>query len=407
MISIVNAKNVKELEIKCNDGIFYACEQLGFKYMNMDGSTHNFIKSKKYFNKAIQYLEDNCSKNNYYLCYRLAEKYYKGRIVEKNTIKALEYYEKSCNGKESRACKKIAMIYNFDEDFLKYQDIAPKYLEKSCVLGKIKTCFFLGELYKTGKKKKFKVTKNLKSSKKFYNEAIRQIEKKCNFLAEKIEYNSNIGEVHPCVELSVFYDVGSIVQEDEVKSNSLLKKAYSQIGAKAYAEFADKYSREMKLSKKNIKDKCNIVLSYAKKACQSGYSETCYILGMLHYDGGYQYYGDCRKLVNKDIEKAIYYHEKGCALGNRDSCFRLGMIYYLGRGSLKNNTMAIRYFEQLCNKKDSSGCHYVGKIYEERFNYKKAKKYYEKSCDMGNDYGCKSYHKLKGQELNPKYYQQK
>ena len=100
-------------------------------------------------------------------------------------------------------------------------------------------------------------------------------------------------------------------------------------------------------SKAYVKQDFTKAVQLYEKACNGGYVEGCYNLGLM-YDTG--------EGVKQDSFKAFQLYEKACNDNIAGGCSNLGILYYKGEGVKQDSAKALGLFDKACQMKDESGC---------------------------------------------------
>ncbi|MCK5809266.1 sel1 repeat family protein, partial [bacterium] len=120
---------------------------------------------------------------------------------------------------------------------------------------------------------------------------------------------------------------------------------------------------------------------YYAKACHGNTAFACYNFAIMLLE-------NCSKGVKIPLEKAV----KACELGYAQSCFTVGMIYKKGKCSGDiDRKKALVYFKKACDAGYYGGCALAGAIFEDDKRVDDAMKYYKKACDLGYQKGCEAY----------------
>ncbi|MBS9781665.1 MAG: sel1 repeat family protein [Gammaproteobacteria bacterium] len=209
---------------------------------------------------------------------------------------------KKCEQSDYVACAEVGIVY-YDDDNAEYDKAtAMKYFKKMekiavplCEQKDAWACYYMAELYET-------IEDFNKSSQPFYEKSVQLLIQSCKN-----------GKGQDCNELGAVYNEG----------NSAIKK--------------DKEKTRQ----------------YYKMACDVGFSDGCYNLGL-----------DYAEFPNKDDRKSVEFYDKACQLDDMEACGELGVIYMQGRGDIDRND-------------------------------KKADTLLTKACKSGNDDACKNLEKLK------------
>ena len=87
--------------------------------------------------------------------------------------------------------------------------------------------------------------------------------------------------------------------------------------------------------------------------------------------------------IRGDYKTAVEQFEKTCDSGYVDSCGVLGMLYMNGQGTKQDYNKAAELFEKACNGKNIESCSILGVFYESgqgvKQDYLKAAELYKKS----------------------------
>lgn len=101
---------------------------------------------------------------------------------------------------------------------------------------------------------------------------------------------------------------------------------------------------------------------------------------------------ECRDFKDmQSCKKLLYYNKSLCDKGNDIACQNLGLFYASGAyGIAKNNVMALKYLEPLCDKgfNEAMTCRWVGAAYILLKLEGMGEKYMRKSCNVGDEIAC-------------------
>ncbi|MFV0481824.1 MAG: tetratricopeptide repeat protein [Campylobacteraceae bacterium] len=202
-----------------------------------------------------------------------------------------------------------------------------------------------------------------------------------------------------------------------------------------------KYTKQLqKCCDKNNKEACNRLarnihlykgykdaMPTYQKACDLEEVNSCVFLGQIYvskedessYKQAAIYFSKACKL--KDInscsatgniyennldnpQKAVDSYEVGCELNDERFCFDMARVYIKNEKKLN---VSEKVFMDLCEKKASNACFYLGWKYK-NIDFEKSLKLYEKACKYENSSGCmelaKYYESTKNIEKAKEYY---
>ena len=147
----IDEKNAnKYYEKACKLGIEYACKIIDPTKTEEDADYLVIQQSEAIrnnnFEKAKEYAEKACEKNNDLGCFTIGELLTR----EQENSKAIPFLEKGCNLNNNGACVELGVMYLNGKGSVPDTSKAIKLLEKSCNLKVNQGCFLLGGLYKLG-----------------------------------------------------------------------------------------------------------------------------------------------------------------------------------------------------------------------------------------------------------------
>lgn len=107
---------------------------------------------------------------------------------------------------------------------------------------------------------------------------------------------------------------------------------------------------------------------------------------------------ELKLILEETIKQQSSSLKKTCDSGYADSCGVLGILYMNGQGVKQDYNKAAELFEKACNGENAQGCYNLGFLYVKgqgvRQDYRIAKEYFGESCDLGHQNGCDTYKKL-------------
>lgn len=352
---------------------------------------------------SLDYLVDQCEKDDAESCLILGYRYEKGTGISKDFTKAIEFFTKSCNLNSGDGCARLGGLYergsNLDS-FQKNEFEAVILLRKACGLDSAEGCYRLGSMHQ------------------FHQGGLKGDSKKYAALYKKAcDIRGSSGG---CGSLASLYAEGEGVKKDLVESARL-----SQIGCSKGDEESCKFQilffahyfgqdniseaisasevvcdldsglgcarlgfvyLEGKHKNKNIPK----AITFLDKACDLKDRKSCVYLGFFHEEGVH---------VKKSNKKAVFYYRKSCALEIAVACNQLGLIYEKGKDDIEQDDfIAFDNYKKSCDIKNGTGCYKLGLMYEEgkgvRQSVIEAKKLYGLACDEKSKDGCKNYARL-------------
>lgn len=93
-------------------------------------------------------------------------------------------------------------------------------------------------------------------------------------------------------------------------------------------------------------------------------------------------------VLDKEYEKSAKIFKQSCEKGNMYNCYNLANFYKEGRGVVKSEQNAIKYYEISCKGKLPYGCFALGEYNLNAKNFEKAVEYFKISCKLNDDKGC-------------------
>jgi len=127
---------------------------------------------------------------------------------------------------------------------------------------------------------------------------------------------------------------------------------------------------------------CSDKTSKLENECDNGIALSCHDLGEI-YENGSEYYE-----VEKNLTKAVSFHKKGCDKGYSESCLFVGDKFNFGFNGERNVTQAIGFYDKACKENNAIACSRLGARYFAQNDYKKGIEYYEYACNNGNEESC-------------------
>jgi TPR repeat protein len=243
--------------------------------------------------------------------------------------RAFELFKRSCDEGDFGGCYVMGEIYDSREKTPeigeeKNDTRALKYYTFSCKAGFPAACYKVGLFYKDGR-----------GAKQSYSQAKRYYKKACT-LGERAGATA-------CVALGTLYEDGKGGEKNSTRADQLYLRACNLGNATGCYNYA------VSLSKHSNGDtaKGKKALSFFKKACSKGDSDSCLGVGMM-YEAGYT--------APKDYKEAFNFYQKACKLKNAKGCFYLGVLYGKGKGVKKDYDKAEKYLLESCYFGFEKGC---------------------------------------------------
>lgn len=354
----------------CNNHINRSCYLAGKKYSL--GTTKN-----RDFQLAERAFFQGCSLSNSLSCFELAELYSYGIILDKKEKDYLPLYEKACILNDSLSCERLGRKYKNKDKNKSYEFFKKAYdiSSEGCKKANGRDCMVKGVLYLVGEyvKESSIFAKTLFEAGCLFNDSwacfrVTEWYLKENDMAKAksfLEKSCNLKDPNGCSKLASIYQN----ENKEELAFNYLKKACDYNDYEACSFVGDTYEYSQMVRSLNLSK------DYHKKGCDLGYAHSCTKLAIL-YAG--HYYPE----FNPDLSYARLYAEKGCKLNNPNACSTAGLVIPEEESEKK-----LQYYKKGCALKISdSTCGGVGQYYEDKKEYKEAKKYYELGCGI-NDFG--------------------
>lgn len=361
--SLENYTSINRSHIFIDDGdcdSAFKCNRLAIYAYNNNKS----MESIKYFNKSLDFLNLDCSKNLINSCLELARIYENGSFnIIKDTEESFHFYSIVCKLDKTK-CSLLSTFYK--DDIYKHRVI--KSLQSACDTNSSLACYDLSQILNDN-------DILFKAKKLFENECKNDHAKSCKMLGDirllkkyKDESISSkaydkacrLGDIDSCEGFSVFYSYNTA--KDKIKSiyQHLIKEHKSRCEFKAIEciKLADVYIRE-----DVVKNNKKILQSY-KMACNLDPRE-CINIALIY---------DTTKLDT-------------CKLLNKS-------IYCLNEKGLKNTVnaeffynLAHRFYNSGCSENDINSCIINANIYEMQ-NISRHAFFYNRACELGNAMSC-------------------
>ena len=269
--------------------------------------------------------------------------------------------KKECDNGNGKNCYELSQQKNMSVETREY------YLDKSCKLDYVKSCFLLGIV------NNFSCMFGYKDS--------------CKSSLEYFEKGCKLNDGFCCKESGKFYfqdysEVG--IKQDYFRAFNYFKKACNLNEAEGC-----KYLGYLYESGKGIRQNINLAVKYYKKGCKLKDGESCKNISKLYYK-------------NKNFVLALKYSKKACDLNNSDGCVVSGVFLTNSFNGIQKNTFqGFKYIKKGCDLNNSISCNMVGELYKKgigtKQSYPKAKYYYGKACDLKIQKGCENYSILNSQ----------
>ena len=125
----------------------------------------------------------------------------------------------------------------------------------------------------------------------------------------------------------------------------------------------------------------NISYTYFEKAAEKNHPSSFYIMSKMYYD---HLIGEHTK---EELTIAYNYLNRAIELGSIPAINQMGLLYLHGTYPVKKDiNKAIEYFNKAINHNYAFAFNNLGKIYENKNNYKEAISQYEKSSTLGESW---------------------
>jgi len=182
-----------------------------------------------------------------------------------------------------------------------------------------------------------------------------------------------------CALMNDAYEMGRIVKKNPQKAVLYAKKACTvsddycfELGRAYLYPFLNLGRRDVKAG-----------LFLLDKACFSGNSEACFLLGGVYNSG---------KEVSRDNQLAFKYYFEACKISKSSLWCNIGSDYESGEGVPRNPAYAFKFFNLLCENGDALKCAICGVYYGKGLGVNKDLKqsaaFMDKACALGSVTGC-------------------
>jgi len=251
------------------------------------------LYDNKKFKEAETMFNKLCELNNTKACFKLAYLYENKDEKDRDLKKAFELYKKSCELGDAKGCFKVGVCYDKGGIIKVKKDnkIAEEYYKKSCEGGFSLACYNLGEVYQ------------------FYYKPKENKSKMIDVYKKACENGAVLG----CYKLGNIY----------AKNKPFLAMEWYKVGC----DQEDKEScfrlgdLQIKfISKIDPKDFKNLLKEYTEK-CDKGDGLSCYREAVFYSTG---------RGVRQSYKKANKVFWKSCEMGDKISCMEYLMLNELG-----------------------------------------------------------------------------
>lgn len=326
------------------------------------GDVESQIKLAKTYNnegnkdKFFEYIEMAAKKGN-----ALAQNYFGTNLFDYKPKEAIYWIEESAKQGLLNSQKSLANIYIQDE----FKDLKRAFTWnlEAAKQGDLESMNIVGLCYKSGKGVDIDIGKSIDWLKKSADEGyLSSIWNLGNLYDSNGEYEKAFPYIYSAANkehmyaqelLSVYYNLGRVVEKNEILSKE-----------------------------------------WMEKSAENGSGLAQSLLGMYYKNGV-----GC----TKDINKAIYWYKKGVEQNKSIAQNDLGIIYYEGKHTIKDYNKAFELFSKASNQGNIESSYYLGSCYELGYgvdkDVEKAKEYYsiakkggyEKLKDLGNKKNSKCF----------------
>ena len=257
--------------------------------------------------------------------FRLGERYYNGKGLEKDYIEAVRWLLKSAEQGNDSAQFFIGKCYNDGNGVEQDYDKAVQWYYKSAIQGNVHAQYEFGKCEEYGLVEDFE---NPYIARQWYRKAAKQ----------------------GCIE-AMYRFFHCLYEED-----------YNYIYD--YSEYED----QMKEG-----------LMWLREAACRGHVQSQYELGLLYEKGNF---------VRKDQEEAVKWFHEAAEHGNVDAQLNLGKRYYLGFGVDKNHQEAVKWYRKAAELGNAHAQEELANIYNNddavEHDKEEALKWYRRAAELGN-----------------------
>lgn len=301
--------------------------------------------------------QDDASCTSSLQCMQRADDAYYGLRGEQDIYKALSLYKTACDLKSAhseQACVQQGHIYDYGDGGVPYDTArALELYTRACQSGVMDACTLLGDLYHGDPD----VERDTDRAIKLYNKACRA------------------GWSASCIRLGDMYYSGDGVSQDHAQAAIYYKKSNVHELTPAYIAFEH--------GEEEDPQKLAIAAPRYEKTCNSGHTESCYMLAHI-YDEGLG--------VKQDIDRAATLYKITCNQGDMDACVGLGYLYHHKHNDSDTKKEAIQLFQRACDNDKQDGCYNIGIMYKNGEGVKQdhatAFEFFKRSCEKGHQLSC-------------------
>jgi hypothetical protein len=203
--------------------------------------------------------------------------------------------------------------------------------------------------------------------------------------ARALEKACNLNDLDGCSYLAGLYERGEGVGRNVEKAINIHRRvceAGAAIGCNAlgYVYYLGKGGTPKSIPR---------AMSLFKQACDLDPRAGCDSLGDIYALGG--------DGVTKDDTQAVALYKKGCDGGNPGACLELGFMQYAGKGTMKNEALAVDTFKKnrhgladadgTCADGVSRLCTVSG-VVRSKLGMPDADRYLQRGCELGDLFAC-------------------
>ncbi|MDH6306367.1 TPR repeat protein [Parabacteroides sp. PF5-5] len=291
---------------------------------NMGLMYYSGIGVQKDIQKAYDHFYKSAQQGNVDAKVMIGEIFYYGHLGSQDYQKAFTLYTQAASEDNASAQNKLGLMYYFGRGVTANYETAAEWFEKSVRQGEGSSKYYLGYMYLKG----LGVNKNISKGIELLNESAQQ------------------GYSHANVVLGDYY----IETNDYSKSLSYYQQAADQSDAEAILNLAYMHKNGLGVLKNPQK-----AIEFFEKSANLGNADAQYQLALIYKEAN-------------NLTKALPWFEKSAGNANADAQYELGLMYYYGKGTTKNNKKSAEWIE----KSYSSGHKEAEKIWNslELWKYK-------------------------------------
>ncbi|MDC0601453.1 sel1 repeat family protein [Aliiglaciecola sp.] len=322
-----------------------AYSNLGFMYESGKFGNPDFVLAKKYYEKGVA-MDSEWALNNLATFYREGI----GKIVDFE--KSLQLYRRSAAMNNAYAYRNLGNMYRHGEGVKPDAFVAQNHLLKSIELGYLQSLLDLGLLYLDESLPLYNKATALSY---FYQAVEKQIPDAIETLAEQFSDEEREWFVLSQVSGQVAYDIAAYYQE--VKDNPLQACKWYLVAFERRQD--DAYLEVMPC----VRDGFYVDTPYMDQldvarewAAYQDWDPDSLVGELLYYGIG---------VSENKVKAAKYFLKSHEITGDEIARYKLGLMYLAGDGVVKDDAMAIYFFELAAKQDVSVAALELGKIYRD------------------------------------------